>query len=149
MIALSAVVLALGLTSVPAAAHTLHSAVTSSVGCGWDGDYEVLEHSDVTAFGERLGRVYLLWNDAGTRSGHNCVVTRKFGVAHGTASYASAALGVQGRDNPPADHDDDYGHYSAVTDWARGHCVNYRGWVEHPETGAMGIGGDQSWQYCS
>ncbi|MBB5997352.1 hypothetical protein [Streptomonospora salina] len=147
LVALSVVALGLGLTAPPAAAHTLHSAVTSGVGCGWDGDYEVLEDKDITESGDLIGRVYLLWNDSGTKSGHNCVVTRKLGEAHGAVSFTNAQLFVENGSGAQAPGR--YSHYSAASEWARGNCVQYSGYVRNPRTGEVGYAELLEWKYCS
>lgn len=147
VVAVSAAALALGLTAAPAAAHSLGSAVTSSAGCGWDSDYTILQGRDITTSdGDRIGRVYLLWNGSGTKSGHNCVVVRRLGPAHGTSSYTNAQLFIE--NGTGAQDPGQYSHYAAASERARGNCVQYSGYVEHPRTGDVGYAELLDWKYC-
>jgi hypothetical protein len=146
--ALTATALVAGLTLVatPASAHSLDTAVRASAGCGWSsGSYSIRDQRAVTnaAAGVRLGTVYLLWHGG---RGENCVVTRKTGSSHGTASQTSAILTRQGLSGV-ADIGQ-FSHYAAAAGFARNVCVKFLGTIKHPTTGVLAAGGRSTWGNC-
>ncbi|MUL42574.1 hypothetical protein FZ103_15565 [Streptomonospora sp. PA3] len=148
-VAVSAAAFVLGLTAVPAAAHTLHEAVVSSDGCGWGGyDYRQLEGNYIrTTGGTKIGRVDLLWSSKGDNPAENCVVTRRWNFLHGVEGYAAANLLIKGRRNR-WDSGWDYSHYAAVAAPAQNRCVGYWGKVQNIRNNDIRGNGDKSWNYC-
>jgi hypothetical protein len=139
-----AIVAALGVvlvTAAPATAHTASEAIQYGCGAGYalasDGTRAITNGSST------WGYVHLAYNSS---TGYNCVVARKTAY-HGTASRVSVELTVQNsgtyyKSDPAA------AHWESVSHFARGHCVQYYGWVWNPAGTALAGGGRTTWGNC-
>lgn len=81
------------------------------------------------------GTVYLLYN---SRTGENCAATIKSQYV-GTPTWTGAALRLDAPSDDAYADNWDYKYYAAVKVFARGHCVQWSGYMDVPDLGLHGI----------
>lgn len=80
------------------------------------------------------GRTFLTWNDS---SGHNCVVTQKYGANEGNDLYFMTAWIQRTADGDEEEDKDLYRHYAGPV-YVNGQatCLNWGGYVDPAGTGS-------------